>query len=85
MKVAVKIPVWEYERGWGSKIDDHMVCLSVEDAKTYQKEFNAKNDKPTVPDWYMVCQGDPTPIDLTDEQYDLLMLNKRMWLSTLKK
>lgn len=51
--IAVKVAVWEYERGWGSKVDDYMVCLSVEDANA---------------DWYMVAEGEPTAIDLTPKQ-----------------
>ena len=34
-RVVIKVPVIESERGWGSKVDDFMVCLSVEDANAF--------------------------------------------------
>ena len=82
--LAVKIPVIESEKDWGRKVDDHMVCLSNEDAIEFKKEFNAKNNLDATPDWYMSCEGEPTPIDLTSKQYKILKANKRVWLSTLK-
>lgn len=27
-----KVAIYESERGWGRKLDDHMICLSLEDA-----------------------------------------------------
>jgi hypothetical protein len=82
--IAVKMTVIESETGWGAKIDDHMVCLSVEDALNFKEEFNSENNSPTVPDWYMYAEGQPIPIDLNQEQYNLLVENKRMWWSSLK-
>jgi hypothetical protein len=82
--LAVKVPVTESERGWGRKIDDYMVCLSMEDAKAFTKEFNAKNTDETVPDWYMVVENEPIPMDLTDAQFKRLKKEKRIWLSSLK-
>lgn len=84
-KVAVKIAVWEYERGWGSKIDDWMVCQSVEDALNFKQEFNSKNTESSAPDWYMICKDEPVAIDLTDKQMELFKENNRVWLSALKK
>ena len=83
--LAVRIAVVESEAGWGRKIDDWMVCLTVEDAMLYEKEFNSKNTADSVPDWYMQVEGDPEPIELTDKQFDKLVTDKRVWLSTLKK
>lgn len=82
--LAVKIPVIESERGWGRKIDDWMVCTSVEDAKKFEKEFNSKNTESTAPDWYMQVEGDPEPIDITESQMSELKKRKRIWLSELK-
>lgn len=45
MPTAVKIAVMEYERGWGSKIDDWMVCLSVEDANPMPIDVTDKQFK----------------------------------------
>ncbi len=86
-KLAVKVTVIESERGWGSKVDDHMVCLSTEDANEFITRFNSKNNFPTVPDWYMYAESEIEPIDLTDAQYTLLESSeeKRMWLSSLNR
>jgi hypothetical protein len=81
---AYKVAVIESEVGWGVKIDDHMVCLSVEDALNFKEEFNSDNNSPTVPDWYMYAEGQPIPVYLNQEQYNLLVENKRMWWSSLK-
>ena len=83
MATAVKIAVLEYERGWGSKIDDWMVCESVKDALEFKQEFNAKNTEKTAPDWYMVCDGEPKQIDLNDKQFEVLKSNGKQWLSFL--
>ncbi len=81
--LAVKIAVLESERDWGSKIDDYMVCLSVKDAKTFEKEFNEQNEPSSVDDWYMQVIGEPIPIDLTEKQFLKLQSEKRVWLSIL--
>lgn len=83
--VAVKVPVIESERGWGSKIDDYMVCLTADDAQKFVIEFNSKNTGATVPDWYMYAERDSQPIDITEKQFKFLKKNKRVWLSTLKE
>lgn len=85
MKTAIKIPVYEYERGWGSKIDDYMVCLTSEDKDNFIKGFNSDNDKPQVPDWYMIAKDEPSFIELTDSQYELLKIHKRIFQSILLK
>lgn len=84
--LAVKIPVIESEAGWGRKVDDHMVCLSNEDAFAFRDEFNSKNTSETTPDWYMQVEGDPVAVDLTEAQYTALSSSEksRMWWSTLK-
>ena len=81
--LAVKIAVIESEAGWGRKIDDWMVCLSIEDSKEFKNEFNAMNFEYTTPDWYMQVEGEPEPIDLNDEQFEKLKEEKRVWLSVL--
>lgn len=87
MKVAVKVPVTERERGWGAKVDDHMVCMSMSDAQAFTTEFNSKNPDGPAPDWYMQVEDEPLPIDLTDEQFQALEESEdgRMWLSVLKR
>jgi len=83
--IAIKVPVIESEAGWGSKIDDYMVCLSVADAEKFIKEFNSENNKPTTPDWYMYAEDTKSPIDLNENQYSQLKEKNRMWWSSLKQ
>ena len=83
--LAVKIAVIESEAGWGRKIDDYMVCLSIEDAKTFEKDFNSENKASSTPKWYMQVEGQPEPIDLTENQFSKLQNDKRVWLSVLKR
>ena len=49
------IKIEEYERGWGSKIDEIIGFDTKEEANAYIKKYNAANNEPTVPDWYMVA------------------------------
>ncbi len=81
--LAVKVPVIESERGWGRKIDDYMVCLTLEDAHEFIKEFNSRNTETTTPDWYMQAEGDPEPISLSEAQYHIVLAEKRVWLNSL--
>lgn len=85
-KKVVEVDVIESERGWGSKVDDQMICLSVEDAYAFTEEFNARNDKDVVPDWYMRAEGKPRPTSITEKQYKELELSehKRCWWSKLR-
>jgi hypothetical protein len=70
--LAYRIPVIESEKGWGRKIDDYMVCLTSEDCLEYKKDFNSENTDDVTPDWYMVVEGEPEEIYLSDEQYEIL-------------
>ena len=52
-----RVDIVEYERGWGSKIDETKYFDNKEEAERYAKAYNQKhNTSPTVPDWYMVAQ-----------------------------
>jgi hypothetical protein len=82
--IAIKVPVIESEAGWGSRIDDYMVCLSVEDADNFIKEFNSKNNKADTPDWYMYAESTKIPFDLSEPQYSKLKESNRIWWSSLK-
>lgn len=83
--LAIKVPVIESEAGWGRKIDDWMIVLSVEDAKAFENEFNSRNTARHTPDWYMKVEGVPQPIDLSAKQMKILKKEKRVWLSELRK
>jgi hypothetical protein len=53
-----KVDLWESERGWGQKRDEIREFETFAEAEDFAKEFNARNDKPVTPDWYMYA-GDP--------------------------
>ena len=53
--VGYRVDLIEYERGWGSKIDETLYFDNEEEARQYCKDFNAKNTETTVPDWYMIA------------------------------
>ncbi len=48
-----QVDVWEYERGWGAKVDFKVYFNEIHHADEYVKTFNAKNTELTAPDWYM--------------------------------
>jgi hypothetical protein len=83
--LAVKIAVLESEKIWGAKIDDWMVCLTIEDALKFKEEFNSKNTSNSVPDWYMIAIDEPIPIELNNDQFEWLQIEKRTWLSSLNQ
>lgn len=51
-----KVNIMEYERGWGSKVDETKEFDTIEEADTFVEEYNSKNTAKEVPDWYMVAQ-----------------------------
>lgn len=53
--VAYRVDIMEYDRGWGSKLDETIYFDSEDAALTYCDEFNSMNTSKTVPDWYMVA------------------------------
>lgn len=53
--VGYRVDLIEYERGWGSKIDETLYFDNEEEAREYCREFNAKNTATQVPDWYMIA------------------------------
>jgi len=67
---AYKIAVIESEVGWGSKIDDWMVCLTTVDALQFKKEFNSVNTDAVTPKWYMYADGEPETVELNNTQLE---------------
>lgn len=53
-----RVNIWEYERGWGSKIDSTEKFDTKELAIEFIVRYNAINTASTVPDWYMVAKPD---------------------------
>lgn len=51
-----KVAFWEFERGWGSKIDSYEEFDTEELANARIQEFNADNNLDEVPDWYMTAR-----------------------------
>lgn len=51
-----RVDFTEYERGWGSRPDGFKLFETEEAALEFQRAFNAKNDKPVAPDWYMIAE-----------------------------
>lgn len=47
--------IMEYERGWGSRVDEIREFDTEEDRDAFVKDFNSKNTADTAPDWYMVA------------------------------
>ena len=52
----IKVNIWEYEKGWGSKIDETKEFDSREEAVAFCEDFNKDNNEPVTPDWYMVAR-----------------------------
>lgn len=50
-----KVNIVEYERGWGSKVDEIKYFDNEVEAKQFCKEFNARNTELIAPDWYMIA------------------------------
>lgn len=52
----VTVHIMEYEKGWGSSIDEIKYFDTHELAVTFCKEFNSKNTELETPDWYMIAK-----------------------------
>jgi hypothetical protein len=52
---AHRVDIIEFERGWGSRVDETIWFDNEAEARKYCEDFNAKNTEKTVPDWYMVA------------------------------
>ena len=53
--VGYRVDLIEYERGWGSKVDETLYFDNEAEAREYVAKFNAKNTETQVPDWYMIA------------------------------
>jgi hypothetical protein len=55
--VAYRVDIIEYERGWGSKLDETLYFDNEEETRKYAMDYNTKyNTSKEVPDWYMVAE-----------------------------
>lgn len=53
---AHRVDIIEYERGWGSRVDEAVYFDNREEAIKYCDDFNSKNTAKEVPDWYMIAE-----------------------------
>ena len=53
---AYRVDTIEFERGWGSRVDETLYFDNEEEARKVCDDFNAGNTATTVPDWYMVAE-----------------------------
>ena len=54
---AWRVSLTEYERGWGQKPWDDVYFDNAEEARKYAEDYNNKhNNKPEVPDWYVIAR-----------------------------
>lgn len=52
-----RVDIFEYERGWGSKIDEQLWFDNQPEAVEYINNFNSRNTADSAPDWYMVARS----------------------------
>ena len=53
---AFRVDLIEFERGWGSRVDDILFFDNEPEARKYVEDFNSRNTEKTVPDWYMIAE-----------------------------
>lgn len=51
-----KVQIKEYERGWGSRVDEVKTFDTYDEAFEFCEEFNKENNLPYVPDYYMLAK-----------------------------
>jgi len=57
-----RVDLIESERGWGQRLDERKYFDSADEAWKFVEDFNSKNDKDSVPDWYMYAE-DPEKVE----------------------
>ena len=46
----------ESERGWGQRVDEVREFKTEKARDNFIKKYNAQNNEPTTPDWYMYAE-----------------------------
>ena len=54
--MKVKVEIIEYELGWGQKVDSTKTFPNREKAVEFCEKYNAQNNKPVTPEWYMAAR-----------------------------
>jgi hypothetical protein len=72
--------VKEYERGWGSRPDGHMLFLSEEDRAWFLKHDREEKDQSgdVVPDWYLAYDR-INPFGLTEALANKISFTERVF------
>ena len=52
-----KAYIYEFERGWGNRLDETKEFDSKEERDTFVEEYNSRNTETVVPDWYMTAEA----------------------------
>lgn len=50
------VNIYEFERGWGNRLEEVKEFGTETEALAFVQEFNKLNNDPYVPDWYMVAE-----------------------------
>lgn len=50
------VEISEYERGWGSRLDEIQYFKTLKEARDFCDKFNNRNTEENAPDWYMVAE-----------------------------
>ena len=56
MGLKIKVLIIESESGWGQRVDEVKEFDTEKEADEYIAKFNERNNKKTVPDWYMFAR-----------------------------
>lgn len=67
-----KVSIIESERGWGQRTDSTHYFRKVEEAKSFVGDYNKKNTKANVPDWYMYA-SEPQSVHIDSELAKLIL------------
>lgn len=57
-----RVDIIESERGWGQRIDETQYFDTLAEAQQFVKRYNASNNLPQVPAWYMYAE-DPVLVN----------------------
>lgn len=55
-KPIFKVAIVEYERGWGSKVEDVHEFKSYTKAEKFVEKFNSRNTAKVAPDYYVQAE-----------------------------
>lgn len=64
-----KVILTEYERGWNSKVFDELYFKKEENALSYIKEYNSKNNLSTTPEYY--TKADYSGVNIVPDNFKL--------------